>query len=638
MPHSATPAAQPSQPSPSSEVLRSLVVLTALGVVFGDIGTSPLYALRESLSGELGAGTGRVAVLGVLSMIFWAITLVVSVKYVLLVMRADNDGEGGILALLTGVLRQVPDASPRRRAVIVAGLTGAAMFYGDSVITPAISVLSAIEGLEVVSPQLEAWVIPVTLAVLVALFGVQRYGTGRMGSLFGPVMVLWFAVLAVLGLVQIVRTPEVLHALSPFYALGFALSRPDLTIAAAGAVFLAVTGGEALYADLGHFGARPIRVAWFWIVMPALLLNYFGQGALVLREPSAAANPFFLLAPDSLQLPLVILSALATVIASQAVISGAFSLTAQAARLGYLPRINIRFTSATEAGQVYVPAVNWFLLAMVVVLVLGFKSSAALAAAYGIAVSITMVITVLGVMVIAARRWGWPGIRVLLVLGPLLLLDVLFVAANSLKIEHGGWFPLAFGALLLLLLTTWHRGRELLLRALGRGGLQLAPFVKSLTDHPPHRVEGTAVYMTAASQAVPSALLHNLKHNRVLHERVVLMTAEPDNAPHVDPLVMALVTELGSGFYVIKLRLGFHDSHDIHHIARMLEQHHGFRLDVDGTSFFLSRQTLIVQRGGGMAPWRKRLFRSMLRNAQPASDFFNIPPNRAIEIGTQVVI
>jgi len=618
--------------------LHPVVLLAALGVVFGDIGTSPLYALRESLSGELGAGVGRDAVFGVLSMIFWAVTLVVSVKYVALVLRADNDGEGGILALLAGVLRQVPDASPLRPAVLVAGLTGAAMFYGDSIITPAISVLSAVEGLEVVSPALASWVIPLTLGVLVALFAVQRFGSARMGGFFGPVMLLWFGVLAVLGAVQIARMPDVLHALSPFYAIGFAASHPHLTLAAAGAVFLAVTGGEALYADLGHFGPRPIRVAWFWIVMPALILNYFGQGALVLRDPQAIANPFFLLAPAALQLPLVVLSALATVIASQAVISGAFSLTAQASRLGYLPRVNIAYTSATEAGQVYVPMVNWALLALVVALVLGFGSSSALAAAYGIAVSITMVITVLGVMVIAARRWGWSGARVALVIGPLLLLDVLFVIANGTKVEHGGWFPLAFGGLLLILLTTWHRGRELLRAALMRGGIGLEPFVHNMAEFPPQRVPGTAVFLTADAATVPPALLHNLKHNRVLHERVVLMSAVPDNAPHVAPESMALVRDFGHGFHSIRLRIGFHDTHDIEHIAAVLRNHNGFELEVADTSFFLSRQTLLVGRAGGMAPWRKRLFRSMLRNAQPASDYFKIPPNRAIEVGAQVVI
>ncbi len=622
----------------AADAVAPALVLAALGVVFGDIGTSPLYAFRESLGGPSGTGVARDAVLGVLSMIFWSVTLVVSVKYVLLVLRADNGGEGGVLALLAGVLRQVPEASRLRRPVLVAGLAGTAMFYGDSVITPAVSVLSAIEGLEVVSPALEAWVMPCSLAVLVVLFAVQRLGTARMGGYFGPVILLWFATIALLGAAQILRAPEVLHALTPFHAIGFALARPELALATVGAVFLAVTGGEALYADLGHFGPRPIRVAWFWIVMPALLINYFGQGALVLRDATAASNPFFLLAPAPLQLPLVMLSALATVIASQAVISGAFSLTAQAVRLGYLPRMSIRYTSATEAGQVYVPIVNWGLLAMVVAVVLGFRSSSALAAAYGIAVSITMVVTVLGVMIIASHRWNWSRKRVLLLIGPLLLIDLVFVVANGMKIEHGGWFPLAFGALLLVVLMTWHGGRELLVRALSRSGLHFEAFVGNLADHPLPRVPGTAVFLTASAATVPQALLHNLKHNCVLHERVVLMTAIPDNAPHVAPADMALVRDFGHGCFSVRLRIGFHDSHDIAQIARMLEQHHGFTLDIAATSFFLSRQTLVLGRNGGMAAWRKRLFRSMLRSAQPASDYFNIPPNRAIEIGSQVVI
>ena len=621
--------------SGGGSLVRPAVVLAALGVVFGDIGTSPMYALRESVGGPLGAGTSPEALFGVLSMIFWAVTLVVSVKYVLFVLRADNDGEGGILALLAGVLQQAPEASPQRRWVIVAGLAGAAMFYGDCVITPAISVLAAVEGLEVVSPALEPWVPPLAVAILVLLFAGQRFGTRVIGHLFGPVMLLWFGVLAVLGLWHVAQAPQVLHAISPVYAIGFAFEYPGLTLVVAGAVFLAVTGGEAMYADLGHFGRAPIRVAWLWIVMPALLLNYFGQGALLLTQPQAIGNPLVMMAPPDMRLALVLLSTAASVIAAQAVISGAFSLTAQAARLGYLPRVAIRYTSATEAGQVYVPAVNWALLVMVVLLVLGFGSSGALAAAYGIAVSVTMLLTGLGVMLLAFRRWGWAPLRVLLVFVPLLLLDLVFVIANTMKIEHGGWFPIAFGALLLVLLTTWHRGRTLVEEALARGGLKIEPFVQSLADYPPTRVEGTAVFMTPSAEAVPSALLHNLKHNRVLHERVILMTAHPQNVPHVAPEVMARVLDLGHGFWSVRLRLGFQDSHDIEHIARVLAEHHRLTIVVDETSFFLSRHTLLPKAGGGMARWRKLLFCGLARNAQSATDFFHIPPNRAIEIGAQ---
>jgi KUP system potassium uptake protein len=618
------------------DLLRPALVLAALGVVFGDIGTSPLYAFRESLNAAGGASPA--AVLGLLSLIFWAITLVVSVKYVSLVLLTDNDGEGGILALLAGVLRQVPRDSRYRRIAIMAGLVGAAMFYGDSVITPAISVLSAVEGLEVVSPQLKAMVIPLTLAILVVLFAVQRFGTASMGRWFGPVMLLWFGSLALLGLAQIARNPSVLQALVPLHGIAFAVENPHLMLAVFGAVFLSVTGGEALYADLGHFGRRPIRVAWFWIVLPALALNYFGQGALVLADPAAVENPFFLLAPPLLQLPLVVLAAAATVIASQAVISGAFSLTAQAVRLGYVPRVEVKFTSKTTAGQIYVPLVNWALLAVVLGLVVSFGSSSALAAAYGIAVSMTMVITTLGAMVIAARRWGWTAGRVALVCGPLLLLDVVFTVANLSKVMDGGWFPLTFGALLMLVFVTWVQGRELLNRGLARSGLQMQPFLQSLSTYPPQRVEGTAVFMTPTVDMIPHSLLHNLKHNRVLHDRVLFLTAEADNAPHVPPPSMAQLQDLGDGCWYARVRLGFQDPHDIEAIARNLARYHDFDLVPAETSFFLSRQTVFVAGGKGMATWRKRMFAWLLRNSLPASDFFHIPPNRVIEIGTQLAL
>jgi KUP system potassium uptake protein len=617
-------------------LLRPALVLAALGVVFGDIGTSPLYAFRESLASAGGATPANVR--GILSLIFWAITLVVSVKYVSLVLLTDNDGEGGILALLAGVLRQVPRDSRYRTPAIVAGLVGAAMFYGDSVITPAISVLSAVEGLEVVSPQFKSLVIPLTLVILVALFAVQRFGTASMGRWFGPVMVLWFGSLALLGLAQIVRNPSVLQALVPLHGIAFAIENPHLMLAVFGAVFLAVTGGEALYADLGHFGRRPIRVAWFWIVMPALAINYFGQGALVLAEPKAVDNPFFLLAPPPLMLPLVALSAAATVIAAQAVISGAFSLTAQAVRLGYVPRVNVKITSKTTAGQIYVPLVNWALLVVVLGLVLAFGSSSALAAAYGIAVSMTMVITTLGAMLVASRRWGWTTGRVWLVCGPLLALDLVFTVANLTKVAEGGWFPLAFGGLLMLLFITWLRGRELLNRALTRGGQQMQPFLQSLSVYPPQRVEGTAVFMTPTVDMIPHSLLHNLKHNRVLHERVLFLTAEADNAPHVPAAAMAQLQDLGDGCWYARVRLGFQDPHDIDAIARNLSRYHDFELVPAETSFFLSRQTVLVTHGKGMALWRKRVFAWLLRNSLPASDFFHIPPNRVIEIGTQIAL
>ena len=623
---------------PTTARQESLAALTlgALGVVYGDIGTSPLYAFRESITSAQ-AGTGPEAVLGVLSMIFWAVTLVVSIKYVMVVLRADNSGEGGILALLALVLRQLPARGPVTHAAIWLGLFGAAMFYGDSAITPAISVLSAVEGLEVISPRFTAFVLPLTLSILIGLFVVQRHGTARVGSVFGPIMVLWFGVLAVLGALQIAREPSVLAALDPLYAVGFIVSHPAVTLTVLAAVFLAVTGGEALYADMGHFGPRPIQRAWFWIVMPSLLLNYFGQGSLVLARPEGVQSPFFLLAPGWLQLPLVLLATAATVIASQAVISGAYSMTSQAIKLGYVPRMSVLFTSNTTVGQIYVPLVNWLLLALVILLVVSFGSSSNLAAAYGIAVSSTMMVTTLGVAIVARYRWDWAPWKLALVLVPLLAVDALFLAANTEKIPHGGWLPLAFGALLFFIFSTWDRGRLLLRTERARSGIALQPFLKSLEVYPPIRVEGTAVFMSGAVDIVPRALLHNLKHNRVMHERVIFLTAVPHDIPHVEPEDCAEIRELGDGCYSVKIDRGFKDSYDIADIAQTLERHFDFQIVTAETSFFLSRESAVTGRGG-MAAWRSRLFAWMMRSAQPASDFFRIPPNRAIEIGTQIVI
>ena len=625
-----------------SRATSATLLVATLGVVYGDIGTSPLYAFRESISIEHGVGVAPAAVFGVLSMIFWAVTLVVTIKYVLLVLRADNEGEGGILALLALVLRQLPVASGWRRPAIVAGLIGAAMFYGDAVITPAISVLSAVEGLEVVSPAFKDWILPLAIAIIVVLFAMQARGAARVGRLFGPAMLLWFVTLACLGLAQIVAHPEVLRALAPEYAIDFAIERPLATFTVLAAVFLALTGSEALYADIGHFGARPIRLAWFWLVMPALVLNYFGQGALVLAEPAAASNPFVLLAPPALRLPLVLLSAVATVIASQAVISAAFSITAQAVKLGYLPRLPIRYTSATSAGQIYVGFVNWLLLAVVVGLIVGFGTSSKLAGAYGIAVAATMVVTTLGAMVVARHRWDWSRAATLAVFVPLLALDLVFLAANATKIDDGGWFPLAFGALLYAVFSTWKRGRDIVREQERKRGLALVPFLKSLTTYPPTRVDGTAVFMSPAPDFVPHALLHNLKHNRVLHERVVFLTAQSENVPHVPPAQAAELRDLGDGCWHVKVQLGFLDPHDVDAIARLLNRHHDFELTPANTSFFLSRQTVLVGRRGasgeGMATWREYLFAWMMRNAQPASEFFQMPPNRVIEIGTQLVL
>jgi len=614
-------------------------LIAALGVVYGDIGTSPLYALRESLVGDQGTGVDAAAVLGVLSMIFWSLTLVVSVKYVLVVLRADNEGEGGILALMAAVLRQMPARARHRTGVVVAGLVGAAMFYGDSVLTPAVSVLSAVEGLEVVSPHFKQYVLPLSLVILIALFFVQRRGPQRVGQVFGPVMLVWFAVIALLGVFAIARNPVVLAAVSPGYALDFFLLHPGLTFAVLASVFLAVTGGEALYADMGHFGRTPIQVAWFWLVFPALVLNYFGQGALVLADAGAARNPFFLLAPSWAQLPLVLLATMATVIASQAVISGAFSLTSQAIKLGYLPRMEILFTSTEEAGQVYVPFVNWLLLVAVVLVVVGFGSSSALAGAYGIAVCATMTITTLGVAVVARRRWDWTRPAILALFVPLLLLDLSFVASNlAVKIFNGGWFPLTFAVVLFLLLATWKRGRTLVTLELERSGIALEPFLKSLQTYPPLRVPGTAVYMAPDIDQVPHALLHNLKHNKVLHERVIFMSATTENIPRILPASMAQVRDLGDGCWYVRVKLGFQDPVDFANIVRVLAREHDFELELNETSFFLSRLTVQPAPRSGMMLWRGRMFSWMLRNAQPASDYFQLPPNRVIEIGTQVSI
>ena len=614
------------------------ILIGALGVAYGDIGTSPLYAFKESMAGAHGAGVSAHAVLGVLSMIFWSVTLIVSIKYMLLVLRADNDGEGGILALLALVLRQIPAAGAVRRAAVGAGLLGAAMFFGECVVTPAISVLSAAEGLHVVSPVFTPYVIPLALMVLIALFAVQSKGTAKVGRAFGPIMLVWFVVLGALGLWQIVRHPQVLLALDPLHALRYAATEPSKAFFALGAVFLALTGVEALYADIGHLGARPVRTAWFWLVMPCLLLNYFGQGALVLVEPSAAANPFFLLAPAELQLPLVLLATAAAVIASQAVISGAFSIASQAIKLGFLPRMQIDYTSKTEAGQIYMPLVNMLLFIVVIVLVLGFGSSSNLAAAYGLAVASTMIITTLGVSIIARFKWDWSAGRVLVTFVPLFALEALFVAANSVKIPAGGWFPITFALVLGLIFTTWKRGRSLMNQQLKRSGIELQPFLKSLTLYPPQRVEGSALFMTLEPGYVPHALLHNLKHNRVMHERVVFLTAISRNIPHVAPPDMTEIQDLGDGCFAVKVRLGFQDPFDVTSFLNVLARYHNFELVPAETSFFLSRQAIIIGDSSPMAAWRRRLFGWMLRNAQPASDFFRIPPNRAIEIGTQVVI
>ena len=610
------------------------LIVGAIGVVFGDIGTSPLYTLRECFTGAHGLPLTEENVYGILSVVFWAITIIVTLKYVTLIMRADNNGEGGIMALTALVSRGLTDRSGRRW-LIVLGIFGAAMFYGDGMITPAISVLSAVEGLEVMAPALKPFVIPFTLAVLIGLFSIQRNGTASVGVLFGPVVCLWFAVLALLGAMQIARDPAVLAALNPAYAFGFLTGNPLAAFLALGAVVLAVTGTEALYADMGHFGATPIRRAWLFFVLPALVLNYFGQGALIIHDPAAIKNPFYLLAPSWALLPLVVLATCATVIASQAVISGAFSLTRQAIQMGYCPRLTITHTSDRQIGQIYVPFINWTLMCAVMLLVVGFQSSSNLAAAYCIAVTMALTIDSLLIYVVLTRLWHWNQIGALAIVIPLLVIDLLFLSSNALKIPQGGWFPIAMGLVVFTLLTTWKRGRAILLDRLAQETMPLDLFISSIAASPPLRVPGTAVFLTTTEGRVPHALLHNLKHNKVLHERVVLLTLKTRDIPVV-PLAKRLrIVELDCNFLQIEAFYGFMEDQDI---PALLEEcgRRGVSFDMMDTSFFASRETLIASVAPGMAIWREKLFVSMSKNATKATEYFKIPTNRVVELGTQV--
>jgi KUP system potassium uptake protein len=611
------------------------LVLGAIGVVYGDIGTSPLYTLREVFSGRYGIALTSHEVFGVLSLVFWALTVVVLLKYMVLIMRADNRGEGGILAL-TALVSTGLEHQPRRRWWLVGlGIFGAAMFYGDGMITPAISVLSAVEGLEVLAPQLHPFVMPLALIILVGLFSIQKHGTGKVGRYFGPVCLLWFVVIGVLGVAQIVQNPRVLAALSPHYAVGFFVEHPMATFVAFGAVVLAVTGTEALYADMGHFGRSAIRRAWAAVVMPALVLNYFGQGALLLADPSAVKNPFYLLAPQWALLPLVVLATMATVVASQAMISGAFSLTRQAVQMGYCPRLNILHTSEREIGQIYVPMVNWTLFVGVALLVVGFGSSSNLAAAYGIAVTMGMMIDTILIFYVMRRLWKWPLALAAAITLPLAAVDITFVTSNALKIPNGGWFPLVIGAAIFTLLTTWKRGRILLMKRLAEDAMPLDLFIPSIEAAPPVRVPGTAVFLTSTPDRVPHALLHNLKHNKVLHDRVVFLTVVTREIPFVPDDERFEIKPLGAQFYRMFAYFGFKEDPDVPALLEATGRR-GFAFDMMETSFFVSRETLIATKVPGMALWRERLFASMSKNAVKASDFFHVPTNRVVELGTQV--
>jgi len=612
------------------------LAIGAIGVVFGDIGTSPLYAIKESFGGSHHLALNHDNVVGVLSLMSWALFSIVTLKYVTLIMRADNRGEGGIMALMALVRRSLHKNDQLRWLLLGLGMFGAALFYGDGMITPAISVLSAVEGLEVATPVLKPYVIPLTMAVITVLFVVQQTGTARVAALFGPIMVAWFLVLAALGLISVAQTPSVLVALNPYYCVEFFLNNRGTGFLVLGAVVLAVTGAEALYADMGHFGKRPISLAWLWFVFPALLLNYFGQGALLLREPHTVQHPFFHLAPDWALYPMVALATLATVIASQAVISGAYSLTRQAIQLGYCPRLMIEHTSEKAIGQVYLPWINWTLYLAVIGLVLGFGSSSNLAGAYGVAVTATMAIDSLLIFFVMRKLWNWSLLVALPISSFFLFIDLSFFSANLLKIFEGGWFPVVVGVVVFVMLSTWKRGREILFAKLHPGAIPLEPFIKSITQHPPLRVPGTAVFLTASQEGVPHALLHNLNHNKVLHERVVLLTVRSEDIPHVPDSQRIDVVPLGHDFFRVTVHYGFKDEPDL---PEALEgcKCKGLEFSMMETSFFLSRQTLVpMPDEPGMAFWREKLFAAMSRNATSATVFFKIPSNRVVELGTRI--
>ena len=613
----------------------STLVLGAIGVVYGDIGTSPLYALKETFAGHHPLPVVEANILGILSIMFWTIMLLVSVKYVAIIMRADNRGEGGSLALLALVSELTKEHPKLSWFVMILGVFAAALFYGDSMITPAISVLSAVEGLDVVAPAFKSYVMPITIGILTGLFFVQKHGTGRMGAAFGPIMIVWFAVLGILGTASIAHSPQVLWALNPVYAFNFLTASPSVAFLALGSVVLAVTGGEALYTDMGHFGKYPIRLTWFGFVLPALVLNYFGQGAMLLQHPEFIANPFYLLAPSWALIPMVVLATAATVIASQAVISGAFSVANQSVQMGFLPRMEIRQTSDQAQGQIYVPLTNWTLYLSVIFLVLTFQNSSNLAAAYGIAVTGTMMIDTLLIAFVIVLAWRWSAWLSILAVGTFFIVDLAYFSANALKIPQGGWFPLGIALISFTVLTTWKKGRKLLFAEIARQTVPMSLVISGVEDV--MRVDGTAVFLTNAREGAPSAMLHNLKHNQVLHERNILLTVSVEERPYVPESERITIKDLTKNFYRLSIRYGFMEVPDIP-LALESCAAKGLSFDMMTTSFFISRAMIVSSPHPGMAKWRERLFLILSKNAMNAADFFKIPVNRVIEMGTRIEI
>lgn len=622
--------------SPSNKSLLALSI-GALGVVYGDIGTSPLYALRESFQHNKFLELSHDNILGICSLIFWTIILVINLKYMWFILRADNKGEGGILSLMALATAYGREDSKRRTLLLIVGLFGSALLYGDGVITPAISVLSAVEGIKIVTPVFEPFILPITMSLLALLFFIQRIGTGSIGKVFGPVVLLWFFSIAALGAAGIVENPEILRSLSPHYAVQFFLNNGFHSLLVLGSVFLVVTGGEALYADMGHFGKRPIRAAWVTIVFPCLVLNYLGQGALLLRNPAGIENPFYLLVPEWARIPMVILATMTTIIASQALITGIFSLTRQAVQLGFAPRLRIVHTSSREIGQIYIPTVNWILMVGVMWVVISFKSSSALASAYGIAVTATMVVTTFLAFVVARKLWNWSLSRALALFGFFLVIDLAFFGSNLIKIADGGWVPLAIAAVIYLLMSTWKKGRRILAEHLKARSVSVEDFIARIKQTPPIRVPGTAVYMSGDAWGIPVPLLHNLKHNKVLHERVVLLTIRTVEVPSVNKKERVRIDSMGPQFYRIIANYGFMETPKIKHILEACREQ-GIHISLQDTTFVLGRETILPTGDPNLAVWREKIFALMARNAERPTAYFKIPPNQVIEVGIQVEI